>query len=388
MSLLNLPRAAVFSVLLFGSLVFEGCAQHAAPPSQPVAVVNPEGQPWNDAALFLAGMPGRPESAYKKFENTEPWKRYSTEFNSTWSKAEKEQYAAVDTFQKRELANVATGQFVFYPFSGPDVIYATRFFPAGKTYVFAGLEPVGSIERVKAVREEVLERELQGWRQSVASIFNRSFFVTSEMDRQLRGKDADGLLPVMLLLLARSGYEIDHVRYGQLSESGDFLDEPAGVKKHQGVEIGFMKAGDKDVRKVYYFSTNLIGDFNPLPPFMQFVAKQGKPDTLVKSASFLLHWQQCAGMRRFILDNSNIILQDDTGIPFRYFTAPEWQVSLFGQYSPPDRPFKKEFQKDLAAAFEDTANVRELGFSLGYGAGRRPSSMMLARRVKASSGAD
>ena len=90
-------------------------------------------------------------------------------------------------------------------------------------------------------------------------------------------------------------------------------------------------------------------------------------------------------MQRFtaiILENSKLILQDDTGIPYGYFRPADWQVQLYGMYSRPDRPFKRQFQKDLAKAFRSPANVRPLGFSLGYGYGRRPSSMILARRFQ------
>ena len=86
-------------------------------------------------------------------------------------------------------------------------------------------------------------------------------------------------------------------------------------------------------------------------------------------------------MRKYVIENSNLILQDDTGVPFHYLQPPQWQVSLYGEYSRPDRPFRKLYQADLAEAFQDPSRVRELGFSLGYGSGRRPSSMILARRV-------
>jgi hypothetical protein len=111
------------------------------------------------------------------------------------------------------------------------------------------------------------------------------------------------------------------------------------------------------------------------------VDHQGKFDTLVKSGSFLLHWKQCEELRNFILAKSNLILEDDTGVPYHFFKEPEWKVTLYGEYSTPDRPFKSQYQADLAKAFQDPAKVKELGFSLGYGAWRRPSSLILAKRV-------
>lgn len=92
----------------------------------------------------------------------------------------------------------------------------------------------------------------------------------------------------------------------------------------------------------------------------------------------------CDAIRDFILQNSSLILQDDTGVTFRQLQALKWDVQLFGEYSHPDRPFQREYQPDLAKAFHVKTNVRQLGFSLGYGAGRRPSSLMLARRTAAT----
>jgi hypothetical protein len=89
-------------------------------------------------------------------------------------------------------------------------------------------------------------------------------------------------------------------------------------------------------------------------------------------------------IRDYILQNSNLVLQDDTGVPFRNFAASKWHVQLFGAYSHPDPPFQREYQSDLARAFRAHASVRALGFSLGYGAGRRPSILMLARRKNAT----
>jgi hypothetical protein len=337
----------------------------------------------NDTALFLAGLPGRSGGPFQTLENAPSWKTYSTEIAHTWETAQKDQFASVDAFQKRELAGLHTGSsFVFYPFSGPDVLYMEHFFPNGKTYVLAGREPVGTMKAPAEYTGKNLDRELNGWKDALASIFNRSFFVTSEMDRQFHGRVANGLVPMILLLLARSGDTIDAVQYGHFDDTGSFLPDDPPPPKPQGVKIAFHKANENESRTLYYFRTDLSNEFATHPGFKQFLTKQGSSDTLVKSASFLLHWQMCSALRGYILDTSNLILEDDTGVPYRYFENPVWQVKLFGDYSRPDRPFRKEYQPDLANAFQDSSKVRELGFSLGYGYGRRPSSMILAERVK------
>jgi len=364
---------AVAAVILTGA-----CTRQKSPETKGRTA----GRVADDTAKFLAGLPGRAESPFHSLESTEAWRKYAAEFDKTWDGAQRERFQPVDAFQKRELAPVHAGSgFVFYPFSGPDVPYATRFYPDARVYVFAGLERVGNLPG--AYKPETLGKHLHAWRWALTSIFERSFFVTSEMDRQFHGGVADGLMPLVLLLLARSGFTIEDVQFMRLLDSGELVPEKEALARHQVVEIRFLKSGDTQPRKLYYFTTDLAKEFERKPAFRNFLTRQGRPDTLVKSGAFLLHWRMCSALRDYVLANSNSILQDDTGVPYHYLQPPGWQVSLYGEYSRPDPPFRKQYQEDLAEAFRDPARVRELGFSLGYGAGRRPSSMMFARRVKA-----
>jgi hypothetical protein len=381
-------RVSACAVVLAVTFLAGGCTPRASE-GRPQAAGSVEAQGWNDTARFLSGMRGRADGPFRALEDTSAWKAYAAEFDSHWNQLQSEQLRPVHAFQKRELASLHTaGQYVFYPFSGPDVLYLTGFFPESKVMVMAGLEPVGSLRVTQRYNARTLDRELAGWKKSVASIFERSFFVTSEMDSEFRGRVADGLLPMILLLLERSGQSIDHVDYGQLSSSGEFGKEEQAdplVRKHKAVQIRFHRGNESASRTLYYFSTDLGPAFEKNPAFSRFLDSLGKPDTMVKSAQFLLHWEMCRGLRRYILDRSNLVLQDDTGVPYSYFQNAAWQVRLYGEYSAPVKPFTHLYQRDLAQAFQDPSRVRPLGFSLGYGAGRRPSSMILAVRTQAVS---
>lgn len=360
-------------------------------PSPPPPRHHIQGADADDAARFLAGIPGRAASPFQPLEKEDSWKRYSAEFQEKWTRLEATQLATVTAFQKKEIAPVLakTGShFVFYPFSGPDVVYLTRFFPDGKVNVLVGLEPVGALPDPKRFTAETLDDELKGWRVGIASLYNRTFFVTSEMDKQFRGRVADGLLPMITILLARTGHTVRGIRFLRLDEQGNALndDEPEKIdpetgkkRRRQGVEIHYQAGQETAIRKLYYFSTDLA-KFGSNIGFQKFLKNLGRSDTLVKSASFLLHWKMTDDFRTFLLENSNMILEDDTGVRYKELLTGGWQVTLFGQYSPPDRPFIKEHQPELAAAFERRENVRPLGFPVGYGTGRRSSHLLLAVR--------
>jgi hypothetical protein len=336
----------------------------------------------NDTANFLAGLKGRPDGAFHGLEETHAWQNYSAEFDKDWEKSEVHQFQAVDAFQKRELAPLKTNStYMFYPFSGPDILYAQHFFPNARLTVFAAREPLGDMLQPSYYKPSNIDKELAGWRAGISSLFDRTFFVTSEMDQQFHGKVHNGILPLMLLLLVRNGNVIDYVRYGRLGDNGDFIPEPANVPIHHGVEIHYRHPSETQSRILYYIKTDLAIPFDKEPAFSRFLTRQGRPDTLVKSASFLLHWAPFTAIRKYILENSNLILQDDTGVPYHMLKPKEWQVELFGEYSHPDKPFTSEWQTDLAEAFKEPGRVKQLGFILGYGSHRRPSSMMLATRI-------
>ena len=365
------------ALLLTGCKNREGLAERAERTQDPSA---------EDAARFLAGLPGRPDGEFASLERTRAWQNYASHLDVAWGELEQQRFQPARGFQRRELSATSNTTFLFYPFSGPDVLYPRIFFPNCRVVVMAGLEPVGTLRNLQAYGEGNIERQLQGWSQSLSSLFHRSFFVTGEMDREFRGRVADGLVPMILLLLARSGHKIDRMVYGRLTPSGEFVAEsgPEGTPEKlssAGVKIECHRDNEAVTRTLYYFSTDLASGFGRDSRLAQFVLRFGRSDTLIKSASFLPHWRMCDAVRDFILRNSNLILQDDTGVTYRELQTLKWNVQLFGEYSHPDRPFQREYQPDLAKAFYERMNVRPLGFSLGYGTGRRPSSLMLAVRT-------
>lgn len=342
---------------------------------------------WNDTARFLAGMPGHPESPYRAFESSEAWREYAADFDRLWVSAQEKKLRPVEEFERRELRGRLKNTTVFYPFSGPDVLYARAFFPHGRTYIMGGLEPAGNLWDASHYTEG-LETRVLGWRQTVNSLFRKTFFVTSEMQQMLRGQIFDGQLPVIALLLARSGHEIEEIRYVRLTGDGELIDDPAPPDmkvKRRAVSVRFRKAGEAVSRTLYYFGANLSESSKDREPLLRFFEKQGRGDALIKSASFLLHWREFEETRAFLLNHCDAILQDDTGPPYRYYWPEDWQVDLYGEYSHPDAPFHKHWQEDLAEEFSKPERAKPLGFVLGYGSFRRPSSMLLATRTEPGS---
>jgi hypothetical protein len=368
-------------LVLIASLIVSGCSTQApegiAPPAR-----DARADAYNDDAQFLAGLEVRADSPYRPLEETAEWKQYAADLGDRWSIAESKHLEPIDAFQQRELAPLdSRSDFVFYPFGGPDALYVTRFFPEATLYVLCGLEPVGDI-LTAPVNGHYPASYLRLWTRALSSIFNRSFFITSEMDHYFRGRAATGVLPVICLLLARSGHTIDGVQFGRIDDSGAYVvDADTAGGQHVGVQIRFHNNSDSIQRTLCYFSTELGVGFATNPGFSRYVHSLGVAHTLIKSGSFLLHGKDFSALRAQILEISDLILEDDTGIPYRYFTNPPWRVNLFGGYSKPDAPFEGDYQKDLDADFQDPGKVRAMGFTLGYGASLRQTSLILAVRT-------
>ena len=70
---------------------------------RPVFTVAPDPYP-DDAARFLAGLPGRAESPFKKFEEEKQWRAHAASFDAAFDRWNQGRRARIAAFQKTELA--------------------------------------------------------------------------------------------------------------------------------------------------------------------------------------------------------------------------------------------------------------------------------------------
>jgi hypothetical protein len=381
----HLPSSVILAALVGLSVC--GCATESSAPgpatTSSAGAATRADAAYNDNALFLAGLPVASSSPYYALERTDAWKSYASVFEENWSHVDRDQLKPIETFAQTRIAPLHSRvDFVFYPFAGPDVLYAMKFFPKAPAFVLCGLEPVGDIQTADQLNQN-LDRNLKRWLWALFSIFNRSFFVTTEMNRNFNGQVSSGVLPVIDLLLARTGSTLEAVQFGTIDESGRFVAEShTPGTAPESVEITFRANAEAVPRKLYYVDSDLGAPFSTHPGLSRFLESLGTPATLIKSGSFLLQGDKFAALRDQILATSGLILEDDSGIPYRYFSDPRWRVQLYGAYSKPGWPFQDDYQKDLATDASNPGKTKPLGFSFGYGAYHRPSVLILAQRIR------
>ena len=143
---------------------------------------------------------------------------------------------------------------------------------------------------------------------------------------------------------------------------------PAGQDDAQstapGVKIVFSGSEGKP-QTLYYFRTDISDDGLKKSGFLKFAEQLGKGDSFIKSASYLPHADSFSRIREFLLDRSQALVQDDSGIPIRFFKPDEWRLRPFGRYLGPIGEFPGRYQKGLNDLFH-RSNPPRLDFGVGY----------------------
>jgi hypothetical protein len=372
-----------FTVLASCSRVSTASADGKPDASDPVI----RSREADDTARFLAGMPGNPGSPFANLENDDVWKEHRDLVNAAWHKADGDLLQGLREFQTQELksAPMSAGP-VFYPFSGPDALMATEYFPQSPVYVFAALEPAGTLPSRDDIEKKDLAMYLAAMRTTMASELGRSFFITRQMDQQFRGQVTDGLLLPILQLLVRTNHTVLGFRYVRLDEQGQMinrnLDYHATTRYgNKGVEVEFRTDADQSLHQLYYFSVNLSDPrLEENKPFQMYVQTLKGATTMFKSTSYMLHRREFSLIRNLVLANSAAVLQDDSGIPYRLFGSDLWKVQLYGDYDRPYGSFKWMEQVDLRNAYKQPG-TKPLPMHVGYGYRKITSNLLLAKRV-------
>jgi len=341
----------------------------------------------NDVARFLAGLPGEEGSPYQPLEAEQAWKDHADSMNKLWARFEKNRQTGMRRFGESELRGPGIDDRpVWYPFSGADTLTMLTFFPGHDLYVMAALEPPGVLPKPEELATDTLADRLPGIAGTLASLIGKSFFVTREMDHQLRGQVVDGVTEPMLILLARSGFRILDYGYVQLDDSGKLVERQPAAKRsafglNRGITMDVESPAGKRAR-IVYLSLNLDDrHMTTNTAFKTYIGSLGRTATMLKATSYMLHASQFSQIRSLILDSSALIVQDDSGIPWRYLNTADWQVQLYGDYVQPyGKSFEFRKQPSLREAYEtNRASVKPLEFRIGYGAGKVTSNLQVAR---------
>ena len=177
--------------------------------------------------------------------------------------------------------------------------------------------------------------------------------------------------------------QIVSVRELEIDDAGQLVPRQPPAKERRPInalEVVFARP-DREPQTVVYFRAQAEdAAIDKRPGVLAFLEQDAPYPTFLKSASYLLHGADFSIVRRIVLTHSRLVLQDDSGIPLRFFKAPEWAVTYFGKYDKPVKDFNYGFQEDMARVFADEKAVKPLPFSFGYHWKDGASSVLLAVR--------
>ena len=327
----------------------------------------------DDVARFLAGMPPSAGSPIAPLTRNPSWQRHAKWFDSNWGTLDSRQLSKVRRWSERHLKN--RKDTLYYMFSGPDFLYANAFFPEASNYLMSGLEPVGAVPHVT----ERTIGSLGRIQQSIGTSLRLSFFITKHMREQLSGGDLAGTLPILYAYIARSGKTIRTVELINLDRDGNLHPSKGEVRNMvPGVKI-VLATGNGPAQNLIYFRTDVSNSGINASGFLKFAATLGNGNGLLKSASYLMHSGNFTQVRDFVIEHSQSVVQDDSGIPLANFKPDVWNFQPFGNYLGPIAIFPGRNQPRLGDMFRKP-KAPPLEFGIGYRHRINESNLLLAVR--------
>ncbi|HEY2211600.1 MAG TPA: hypothetical protein VGH62_08290 [Bradyrhizobium sp.] len=316
----------------------------------------------DDTARFLAGMLPSPDSPLTALTKDPEWQEHAKFFDAAFGQLEQRQLSKIRAWGAINLATPRPT--MFYMFSGPDFLYADAFYSKATTYVLSALEPVGSVPDLLRLPRGGIGSTLYNVERSLGSVLSFSFFITKLMKTDLHAGQVSGTLPILYVLLARSGKTIRDVSLIALDDKGAayFANENPGRNATHGVRILFA-GSDGEQKTLYYFSTDLSNSGVRSSGFLKFCETLAPGNSLIKSASYLLHSGNFTTVRDFLLRYSATIIQDDSGIPLANYDPRKWRFFAFGRYAGPIAEFAGRYQEQYAELFR---RAQPMNFGIGY----------------------
>lgn len=271
----------------------------------------------------------------------------------------------------------------FYPFSGPDFLFADQFFPYCHNYIMLGLERLGTLSDPTKLSEQQLKDYLHAIRQSQRYLLKSGYFVTSHMSQDFSRSVLNGNIHLMVYFIARTGHFIRKTEYGGIDQKGQFSVNKIskGTGYFQGFRIDLIRENEITEKSIYYFSFDAADyKISAKPGFKKFVEQFSNMCTYIKSASYIPAHKNFSVVRDLVLMRSVKILQDDTGVPYKALEKNNFEIELWGTYTKTIKDLSWGYDPELRKALENSGNNQSLPFKISYNGNYGEGMMLYARK--------
>jgi hypothetical protein len=352
-----------------------------APKNQKVSASAPSDSAYTHFSHFIAGSEGG--KGYKAAAQAD-WKAYSEQNAAKWKELQTKIGAPIEQWVKSAALekNPEPGT-LFYPFAGGDYYYAHMFFPKQDTVIMIGLEPGGSIFNPDTLGAGKRTAYYESLQKSMFFPHWLGFFRTKSMAVDFNRGVLNGTLHTVLFYLARFDAKIHYIEHFDLDKTGKEINKLNGREMRRGTtrtayRVGYSLPGSDKVKEVMYFSYDASNqNLAAKPHLLNWLKSRGKVVTFFKAASYLMHYDMFSTMREFVNKYTVRLLQDDSGLPYKFMQNNGFEVKLLGQYTRTIALFANEFQPELKKAYA-AAKPAVLPFMIGYNAEFRECNLQSA----------
>ena len=336
---------------------------------------------YNNTGLYIAG---RKSKKFSEIQQKDYYRNYVEKINQSWNNTTAKNLIEIEKWSRKNMIPGVNDRIaLFYPFSGPDFLYADAFFPKAHTYILVGLENPGKLPTISKMNDQERTNYLNKLLHSFRYVNQSGYFSTKQMMNDFTDSSMNGILHILLFYISKTEHTIMGISSVGIDDFGNYI-----VKKNfqvedknpNGIRIKFFKNSDDEIKTLYYFPIDLSDEnMKDNLGFLLFLSGFSQKNTFMKSASYILHDNNFQLIRNLILNQSKNILQDDSGIPYSVLKKSGYQVNLFGSYSRTIKTFSTNFQADLQHALEKEG-IGELSFKLGYNSWQNEMVLLLAKK--------
>jgi hypothetical protein len=273
---------------------------------------------------------------------------------------------------------------VVYPFGGGDVVTALATFPDAKEITTISLEPAGDVRPVDKLAPGELAHELGVHRSHLERLFEKAHSRTDNLDKEAH-TEMPGEIVFDLAALVVHGDEPVSLRYFRLQPDGTLsyvtqadidaqAHHPGALKAlFQNAELRFKPSGaDKpgagDVRVIRHIAFNLDdAHLKADGSLIAHLTPKGKVAAMTKAASHLLWNEHFSTIRGWLIDHTDWMISDSTGIPPRFAQPAGFLQDTYGTFDGPALfgLYDKRDAEDMKRLFK-AEPIRELAFRYGY----------------------
>lgn len=268
---------------------------------------------------------------------------------------------------------------VVYPFGGGDLVTALATFPDAREITTISLEPAGDIRPIDRLPPEKLAHELAVHRSHLERLFEKAHSRTDNLEKEAQ-TDLPGEIVFDLAALVVHGDEPVSLRYFKLRPDGSaaYLTQadldaqahhPGALRDlFQNAELRFRSGTDGPVVVLRHIAFNLDdAHLKADGSLLAHLSAKGKVAAMTKAASHLLWNDHFSSIRGWLIDHTDWMISDSTGIPPRYAQPAGYTQDTYGTFDGPALfgLYDKRDAEDLKRLFKSEP-TRDLAFRYGY----------------------